>query len=102
MEQALEHWLTTFADGAGTSYEWEITARGWLRTCTAGWCPLLAQWTHITGEIVPPQTVFGVGERQGLSQQVCSQLIRAEDRNPTGYDATLRARLLSICHVEES
>lgn len=106
MDIDLERWLNTFATGAAIVYPWQLTGRGWLRTSgflpSRGWCPLLAQWIQGTGGVMAQCNSWEAGERQGLSAQACSAVFRAADHNPTGYDATLRTRLLAICHVEES
>ena len=106
MHTDLERWLQTFAAGAATIYAWELTSRGWLRTRRTpvhGCCPLLAQWAQVTGGVMESgDGVWEAGAQQGLSPSACGDIMRAADRNPTGYDATLRARLLAICHVEES
>ena len=106
MDNDLERWVETFAAGAGTAYPWELTPRGWLRTrsegLSRGWCPLLAQWYQGTDAMGADCNSWTAGEKQGLSNHACGEIFRAADRNPTGYNATLRARLLAICHVEES
>ena len=103
MDQEIERWVETFSAGAATAYPWALTPRGQLRTRYGSqcWCPLLAQWMQRTGGRQAACNSWQAGEQQGLSAQAISALFRAADRNPTGYDATLRARLLVICHVEE-
>ncbi len=105
MDCDLEQWLTRFAAGAGVAYPWKLTGRGWLRTRgvpASNSCPLLAQLGYETGAILGRHAVWEAGERQGLLPFAVSAILRAADRNPTGYDATLRAHLLAICHVEET
>lgn len=106
MDHDLDIWLDTFAAGAGTAYQWQLTGRKWLRTrydnLSCCWCPLVAQWMRDTGGVLAQYNAWETGERQGLSAEVISELMRAADHNPNGYDPVLRARLLHICHVEES
>ena len=109
METDLDRWLDIFSSGAASLYQWELTGGGWLRTRTDSlsgcWCPLQAQWVQArpsTGGNLMQCNSWQAGEQQGLSVQGISELMRAADHNPTGYDATLRARLLHLCHVEES
>ena len=107
MDHEIDMWLDMFAAGAATAYPWELTPRGWLRTRSIPAhglvCPLLAQWRLDTGSgLALCCNSWAAGELQDLSAQACGAIFRAADRNPTGYDPILRARLLALCHVEES
>jgi hypothetical protein len=110
----LETWLTRFAAGAGTLFEWQLDESRIVARLIADpneaslmfeedMCPITAQATLETGELYPSLSFAEAAEQQGLSDKDMNTIISVADYSwrLDLYKVRLRARLLHICHLEE-
>lgn len=116
IETSLEAWITRFAAGAGTLFDWHCTEDGELVaptgqiTGTRGtdpwFCPLTAQATFESGIVFVRHDAKLAAYQQGLTTQHLYLLRDAADDNVGAspeHERSLRAlrrRLLRICRLE--
>ena len=96
LTDALEHWLTRFAAGAGRLLQWTLDPQGRLRA------PYLANWS-LTPRAAVRLLDYGLDYEtslwdasEGLSDGEACMLMACEDNDRTQH-VVLRARLLRIC-----
>ena len=110
MDASIDAWMTRFAAGAGTEYQWEMTRHGVIRALlhpterSGDLCPISAQATLEYGAISHYGNVRAAAALQGLTPCLRDVLITAADGSaPDRADyAPIRGRLLRICRLEEA
>ncbi len=105
MTPEVGQWLTRFAAGAGTLFDWHLSPDGVLLTDSEGWqastlymCPVSAEATLETGTFYSACAVVQAGDLMGLSCEAVDALMRASD-DYEDADQTIRTSLLRICRV---
>jgi hypothetical protein len=109
----LETWLTRFAAGAATAFQWRLDAGRIVAESSeedplvyGDMCPISAQATLETGKVYLAEDAPEARQQQGLSSAEANALMDAADYRAAHFiggpsHARLRARLLRICHLEE-
>lgn len=114
MTPEIDSWLTRFAAGAGTAYQWHyqryrdklgntVVTCHMLRAAIdddTRMCPLSANETYESGEILDEGLPDTAARRQGLTVYECRVVVNAAD-GVLGHDAEIRERLRRICRLEE-
>jgi hypothetical protein len=114
LSPALEAWVTRFAAGAGTLFEWRLWGASIiaLLPCygfpayTKGMCPLSAEHTLETGEECLAHDYRHAGMCQDLEEIDFQRIAKAADFSLQSQlldqeERCLRVRLLRICRLEE-
>lgn len=111
MDDALETWITRFAAGAGSQYQWQLTRRGHFAMLRAQVgeeveddkpvCPLTAEDLYETSNLTTDASWWvDASQRQGLGIDHARAVVKAADGHEDA-DPDIRTRLLRICGLTE-
>jgi len=110
MNQTVDIWLTRFAAGAGSQYEWKLYEI-WVReryeyairaaySCTNVMCPLSAQATYETGQVFPVDKWRHAANLQHMMHWSTGGVIQKAADDDYEADPEVRARLFRICRLD--